>query len=87
MVDEKELRAELEEIDAELAKEYKKEATLGRVAEIMSVGGAAQDNSRASFVLGQVFEALRPERERRQLETKRERILKSLRQLAQPQSS
>jgi hypothetical protein len=48
-----------------------------RIAAIMGVASAI-DTSRSSFALGQVFEALRPMRERATLLTQRARLLKQL---------
>ena len=79
--DEKSLRAELAEIDERLLKlmgTHLDVSVMERIYDVMSVAGAASDGAKASFVLGQIYEALLPMRDRARLTARRSRIVAQL---------
>ena len=79
MSDEREIASQIGEIDSLLdAIPDNRDGWLSRVAEILTVAAAAGDPAKANFVLGQIFEALLPMRERSRLEAKRARLVKEL---------
>ena len=79
MSTEQEIRHSLDEIDALLAANPEcRDQVLDRIYSVMGVAGAASEPGRASFVLGQIFEALLPLRERASLLARRARLVKQL---------
>jgi len=72
------IRKQLDEVEDALARTPECGTVVAaRVFDIMR-GATAIDTSRSSFALGQVFEALRPMREREALLIKKARALKDL---------
>ena len=79
MSTEQEIRRQLDEIDALLAANpERRDAALDRIYAVMGVAGAANNEARSSFILGQIFEALLPLRERASLLARRARLVKQL---------
>jgi hypothetical protein len=77
-------QVELQKLDAALAAVTPNpEFILGRVVKVMTLAaGAGGDETRATFVLGQVFEALYPVLETARLAAKRERLVGEIQALA-----